>query len=171
MRRIYLLLSLFALMTVPFAARAYAQTDDININYGGNTYDIYVPNAPLDSFLGTGSYAGSFGLSGITINENGSLLNSSDTVYFFDSADGGGLWDPSVLALDFGSIAPSSLFNDDLNAPVFSTTDSGTLTDYSDGVATYSTEPAGTPEPSSFLLLGTGAVALMGSFRRRIFSW
>ncbi len=146
-------------------------TDNFVFQGGGVTATFSLPASPTPSAFDLDNY---FEIPNITTSAGG--VTVSGAVDFFVDADGGGAsWTNADLS-------GPQLFSGTTDAPTFSlgsflltgtydlgdgpTPISGTLT-ISPGM------PVSTaiPEPGSWLLLGTGAVASLGSVRRRIFSF
>lgn len=182
-RSLVLLAMLTAVAASPLVASA-SEIITIDVTSGSDigTYTLIVPSGVLTPAL-VDTVNGDFVLNNVAVTGPG--YSGSDSVQFYDAAEDGGIFDPSFMNLNFesgtvtGNVAtfvPIAMFNGTISAPSF-TPGSGMIT-YDNGLTGYSytiadvptppVPPGVTPEPSSLMLLGTGALAVAGSFRRRI---
>lgn len=151
---------------------AHATTmDQFTITGQGNAYAFVLPASPTNVLVfDTGSDFAEFS---VPLSMNGTI--SLDDVEFYTAASEGGLtiFNPGTgnPVLDVYQLGTSGtqLFRGSVTAPTFLL---GTFQLTDDlGNPTYSVHisrvPAVTPEPSSLLLLGTGAAGLVGTFSRR----
>ncbi len=187
MRRSLLTLSLLSAVAIsPLLAHA-SEIITIDITSGPNlgTWTLTVPTGVLAPPV-VDTVNGDFELNNVAVTGPG--FSSSDSVFFYDASQDGGIFDPAHASLNFESgtvtgnpltFVPIAMFSGTVSAPSF-VPGSGTIT-YDSGVTAFNytvadvitppTPPTGaTPEPSSLMLLGTGALAVAGSFRRRILS-
>jgi hypothetical protein len=184
MRRSLLTLTLLSAVAISPLLSHASEIITIDITSGPNlgTWTLTVPSGILAPPV-VDTVNGDFELNNIAITGPGGL-SSSDSVFFYDASQDGGLFDPAHMSLNFesGTITGNALtfvsipmFSGTVSAPSFVPT-SGTIT-YDGGVTGFNYTIAdvaappttgATPEPSSLMLLGTGALAVAGSFRRRI---
>jgi hypothetical protein len=182
MRRSLLTLSLLSALAIsPLLAHA-SEIITLDITSGPNlgTWTLTVPSGVLAPPV-VDTIGGDFELNNVAITGPGGV-SSSDSVFFYDVSADGGLFDPTQTALNFESgtvtgnpatFVPIAMFSGTISAPSFVpgsgtiTYDSGT-TGFSYTIADVPVTTPPIPEPSSLTLLGTGALAVAGSFRRRI---
>ena len=179
-RSLVLLAMLTAVAASPLVASA-SEIITIDVTSGGDigTYTLTVPSGVLTPPV-VDTVNGDFELNNIAVTGPG--YSGSDSVFFYDATQGGGMFDPSFMNLNFDSgtvtgnpatFVAIPMFGGTLSSPSFTpgtgmiTYDSG-LTGFNDTIADVPVTPGVTPEPSSLMLLGTGALAVAGSFRRRI---
>jgi hypothetical protein len=173
MRRILLNLSVAAfVVAAPIAAHAAAM-DVITFTSGGSTYAYTLPNAPTTFTTDGVDY---IELTNVGVSVNGGAT-TMDTVMFLGGGTsiGGGLDDVSPGGDSFANSTGEGLFNNNYTTPTFDIGETGSFEDaFSSKTFTVTVAPQGTPsptpEPSSLMLLGTGALGLCGAVRRKLFA-
>jgi len=159
MRTVYQVLVLaFAVLVAPLAK---ADTLDFTLTGAGNTYTFSLDSSPIPDAISNGL---NFTLDNILVNVNDQFGQSSDIRFFNTSEDGGlGFLDlPGVI------LEGDQLYTGTEAAPTFRTGTFNLLrlntTPFTLTIAP-GTSPV--PEPGTFALLGTGAIATLRSIRRR----
>ncbi|HKS67948.1 MAG TPA: PEP-CTERM sorting domain-containing protein [Candidatus Acidoferrales bacterium] len=172
LRRISIVFSVFAVFALLSAGGAKAD-ELFTFTISGNTYSwqlpstltIQPPNMSVDGLF--------FELESVPLVENGVAQSTPGILDFFSSADGGGFeLSDSVLLNEFGQ-NNQQLYTGAESSPTFIP---GTYTLFDADINNNLTGLTGTlvinsvatPEPGSLLLIGIGALALIGLARKRM---
>jgi hypothetical protein len=161
-----LLVACLAVATPAFAT----SLDNFSITDGetGAVYTFSLAANPNPPSIVTASY---FEMTGVTMLVNG--VSETGNVFFEDSSNAGGAAIfGTTITLDDVGVGNAQLFTGMNNDPTF---DLGTFTLLNDSHPTVAADDASVtissaaaPEPSSFILLGTGVLGLAGVVRRRL---
>jgi hypothetical protein len=148
---------------------AKADTLDFTITGLGNTYTFSLPSDPIpDSYvLGI-----SFTLDSISVTEDGGTANTANVEFRNSNNLPGAVGGVLIFGPDAGSVA-LNLFGPQLYTsierhPTFILGDDIPLSDHF--TIDIDAAPSPAPEPSSFALFGTGALAFAGAARRKLFA-
>ena len=145
-----------ACLLTPLAAHASTlDTFTLTSNSDGSVITFQLPNTPTPTIVEYGGFEFD------NVQTSAGLRN----ILFFDADNGGGL-SLNGSGLPYGpQLFTGSDANPTFIANSFQLSDSSDLTtnDYTFSVA----QVGATPEPSSLLMLGTGALAVCGALRRR----
>ena len=161
MRIVYQALVLaFALLIAPLTK---ADTLSFDLSGTGSTYTFFLDSTPL---VASSTAGFSFTLAGIPITIDDSFGVTSG-ITFFNGARGGGL---SLLNIPGGALDLTGLqlYSGSEGSPSFAPGGPFPLTDSNKDPFTLTiSDVAPTPEPGTLILVATGAIATLGSIRRR----
>lgn len=180
MHRIVSALAILSTLALPAAAHADTNSN-FSVSGNGLSLSFTLPTSPTPTGI---SQQQDFYLGNISFVENGFSTTASN-VYFYENLAGGGFEladsnDNAIDGLDF--YGPTLFTGTDMNptfkqggftltgGPACAITDSSSATSSSDGSCSYNLDisrTSATPEPSSFLLLGSGALGALSLLRRR----
>lgn len=148
-------LALLSAFLLPSVAHAIPYT--FTLNGGGDNYVFTLDSNPTPDFDG-----GTFEFFGV----NGSdTLDSGSQLFPTNFALGDGFVGLGEFAVD----GPTTgvIFTGPLNAPVFTPGGPYSFTDADSNPYTLTISAVTTPEPSSLMLLGTGALGVVGTLRKK----
>jgi hypothetical protein len=158
MRTVYQVFVLaFAVLAAPVAK---ADTLDFTLTGPGNIYTFSIDSSPVPDEVVNGEY---FQVDNILVNINDQFGQTSD-IRFFNSSDGGGI---IFIDIPVGA-AGDQLYTGAEASPIFRTGTFNLLRlNTTPFTLTIAPESSPVPEPGTLALLGTGALAALGSLRRR----
>lgn len=180
MRRIVSALAILSTLALPAAAHADTNSN-FSVSGNGLSLSLTLPTSPTPTGV---SQQQDFYLGNISFVENGFTM-TAPSVYFYNNIVGGGfeLTDSNNNTIDGLDFYGPQLFTGSENTPTFKQ-NSFTLTggpacaitdvasaSANNGSCSYNLDisrTSATPEPSSFLLLGSGALGALSLLRRRL---
>jgi hypothetical protein len=158
MRTLYQALALA--LAVVAAPLAKADTLDFTITGQGSSYTFSLDSRPTPDVEVAGVF---FRLDNVLVNVD-NMFGQTSSINFFNSFASGG-----VSLVDLGNLALSGpqLYTGTEAAPTFLTGQFSLMSGVDPYTLTITPESSPVPEPSTLLLLGTGALVTLGSIRPR----